>query len=211
MLVTASGRDKVGFIHQVADVIAGRSGNILDVKAYKVGRDFVTVMLVEADPSGGKLLSKDLKQLSSGGMQVAVQPTQPWLADDDAPRCKDGVAYTGHFRANGPDQPGLLKGITEMLAEEGLDIVSFSCNQHLHTKLGHGGSPNEIEQQANISGVVRAFSPVNKTTLEEKLLAFEQKFNIRIGVTETAPDPSFSAFSESKRGLVRTMSENMSK
>jgi len=211
MLVTASGRDRVGFIHQVADVIATRQGNILDVKAYKVGRDFVTVMLVEAQPSYESKLNKELKQLSSDGMQIAVQPTQPWLADTDSPRCKDGVTYTGHFRANGPDRPGLLTAITEMLAAEGLDIMSFSCNQHLHTKIGHGGEPNAVEQHAQITGVVRAFSPVNRALLNERLIAFENKFNIRMGVTETAPDPSFSAFTsaEKKRSLVRTMSENM--
>lgn len=74
-----------------------------------------------------------------------------------------------------------------------------------------GGEPNAVEQHAQITGVVRAFSPVNRALLNERLIAFENKFNIRMGVTETAPDPSFSAFTsaEKKRSLVRTMSENM--
>merc|ERR1711988_660506 len=108
----------------------GTSGNILDVKAYKVGRDFVTVMLVEADPADERRIAKDLKQLSDAGLKVSVQPTQPWHGEDDAMRCKDGVKYTGHLRANGLDKQGLIKEITKLLADEGLDIVSFSCNQH---------------------------------------------------------------------------------
>ena len=42
LMVTATGRDRTGFIKQVAGNIASHRGNILDVKAYKVGREVST-------------------------------------------------------------------------------------------------------------------------------------------------------------------------
>ena len=47
----------------------------------------MTVMLVEADPKTAPLMGKDLQKLGDNGLRVAVQSTQPWLSDDDSPRC----------------------------------------------------------------------------------------------------------------------------
>ena len=77
-----------------------------------------------------------------------------------------------------------------LLANLQLDITSFSCNQHLQTSLGS----NELQQLFQMSGVVRAFSPIDRSALEERLVAFEQQTGCRIGIEETDADPSFSAF-----------------
>ena len=65
---------------------------------------FVTIMLIECDPAESRSIESGM--LGVPGVQAAVQHTQPWLSDDDVPRCKDGVHFTGHLRATGPDRPG---------------------------------------------------------------------------------------------------------
>ena len=61
-----------------------------------------------------------------------------------------------------------------------------------------------------ISGVVRAFKPVDRAHLKARLIALEKDTDIRCGITETAPDSSVSAFasesSNSQPRLVRSVS-----
>ena len=206
LLLTASGRDRVGFISSVTEIVTrGHQGNILDLKAYKVGREFVTIMLVEADHARVGSLVATLKgmegQLGQGqGQQqpitVSVQHTQPWLSVDDTPRCKDGVRFTGHFRATGRDSPGVLLRLTKLLSEWELDITSISCNQHLQKSLAPDAATGEhpVQQLFQMSGVVRSFVPVDRQRLDAALVAFEEANGVRIGITETEGDESYSAF-----------------
>lgn len=158
---------------------------------------------------------------------MTVQDTQPWLSDDDSPRCKDGVTFTGHLHATGLDRPGLLIQITTLLAQEQLDITSIQCNQHYQTSmdaehevkgaelaatapahrwrrlcasrcsehLARFSHLAQLQQRFQITGVVRAFCPVDRATLNAKLIALEHDTGIRLGITETESDMSFSAFS----------------
>jgi len=204
-IVTASGHDRIGFIHAVSESVMTHGGNILDLKAYKVGREFVTVMLVEVEPTEDMQMTNALKLLGDAGMQVNVQATQPWVADD-ALRFKEGVAFTGHLRVTGPDKPGLILGITKLLADERLDIMSLSCNQHFQNVLG----THDLQQLAQITGVVRAFNPIDMAQLNRKLIMFEQEYGVRVGITETDPAPTYSPLAEvhaEKKGIARRISE----
>ena len=220
LMVTATGRDRIGFIGQVASNVAQHKGNVLDVKAYKVGREFVTIMLLECEPSETRAIEKGL--LGIPGVQAAVQHTQPWLSDADSPRCKDGVTFTGHLRATGLDRPGLLVSLTELLSAQGLDITSLECRQHLQqlTRLRStksGGADETVadastkQQLFQIDGVVRAFSSIDRVALEAKLAHFEKENGIRLGIQETQPDPSFSAFTADRIVRRSSMSSKLVK
>ena len=45
-----------------------------------------------------------------------------------------------------------------------------------------------------MSGVVRSFVPIDRALLERRLVAFEAEHGCRLGITETDPDTSYSAF-----------------
>jgi len=51
MLVSATGRDRIGFIAQLSHQLSDINCNVLDAKMYKVGKDFVAVMLIESEPA----------------------------------------------------------------------------------------------------------------------------------------------------------------
>jgi len=210
LLISASGRDRIGFISTISNHVASNSGNILDVKAYKVGREFVTIMLVEIEPTGVSGMKKSLQKVCGGDMQLTFSRTQPWLSDTDSPRCKDGVTYTGLLRATGKDTPGILAKIATLMEEQQLDITSIECKQHSEP------GPQVVFQ---VSGVVRAFCPIDRQELDRRLIAFEGEHAtnaIRVGLTETEHDPSFTAFAGSTgtsiatkaRGLARTVTNH---
>jgi len=192
-LVTINGRDRIGFIQEVTQQVAENAGNVLDVKAYKVGREGVLIMLLESDPSTAKAMRKSITSLSQKGsapVQVSVQSTQPWLSDTDSPRCKDGIAFTAHLKATGPDRPGLLRDLTRFLSDQNLDIMSFSCNQHLVRQPGHEETQNVFQ----MSGVVRSFEAVDRSALADALHDFNANHNCRTQIVEVEDDPSYSSF-----------------
>ena len=128
----------------MVDSVGKSHGNILDMKAYKVGREFVTIMLVEVEPSMKDQITQSLCKFNGKGVRVALQDTQPWLSDEDLPRCKNGVTYTGHLYATGIDKPGLLLRLTEALTDFNLDITSIHCNQHYQTAIGALAAPCHV-------------------------------------------------------------------
>ena len=64
------------------------------------------------------------------------------------------------------------------------------CSRPRH----HLAVEQEVQQLFQMSGVVRAFTAIDREHLEERLVAFEKETGCRIGITETDPDPSYSAF-----------------
>ena len=86
-----------------------------------------------------------------------------------------------------------------MLAERGLDITSIECSQRQQIVL-HSDNNNETKQMFRVSGVVRSFSPVNRSELKATLAAFEEKHGIKCAIEETLTDPTFSALSPSADG-----------
>ena len=278
-------------------------------------------MLVEVPPSNRNEYVTRLKRLNS--IQVSVQDCQPWFAEGEQPRCKDGVTFNASLRATGLDRPGLIMKVTQvsssrlkrarrraghgrthsrrrrqcrptaggstckrrcscgghvsppppspahspplalalqLMSECNLDVKSLACNQHWQKTAQH----EEVEKLFQITGVVRAFTDVDRDLLNRKMAELEavrghppppssvpspphphtratpplplapppppppalpahppfrpgaavaQKEGIRIGLTETAVDPSFSAFGVSSATqsfggkLRRTVSE----
>lgn len=209
LLLTASGRDRIGFLCALSRLSEEHGGNVLDMKAYKVGREFVTIMLIEADPAQVGKLVKDVTVLArrEPPIHVNVQETRPWLSETDSPRCNNGVQFTGHLRATGPDTHGVILKITELLAEHDLDITSLSCNQRVQIQLSvDEEGKNELQNFFQMSGVVRAFVPVDRTALEARLVVFERESGCRLGITETEPDTSYSAFRSTNLGVAATAS-----
>lgn len=143
-----------------------------------------------------------MKQLEGDDIKVTLQPTQPWLSDTDSPRCKDGIFYAGHLRATGPDNPGVVFRLTQLLAESKLDITSLECKQHVQ----HDFQRNELQNMFLVSGQLRSFTPVDRAELEEKVIAFEKREGVRLGIVETEPDHSFSALAsaDAKPSRLRT-------
>ena len=83
-----------------------------------------------------------------------------------------------------------------MCIRDSLDITSISCNQHLQKALAPDPATGEhaVQQLFQMSGVVRSFVPVDRQRLDAALVAFEGAQGVRIGITETEGDESYSAF-----------------
>ena len=71
LLVTATGRDRIGFIKELSDKLSGGSANVLDAKMYKVGR--------ECAPPPRHTLEHARGQLVRGGSAETVGPTLAWM------------------------------------------------------------------------------------------------------------------------------------
>ena len=193
MLVSATGRDRIGFVAQLSRQLRGIQCNVLDAKMYKVGLDFVTVMLIECDPSNSAEAVRILT--SQEDMSVNILPTDPTRGTSSEP----DVAFMAEIHLQGADGPGVLEKLCVELADMSLDITALSCHQAVLTVPGK----QDPEKRFTITGMVRAFSPRDINAIRNQLEAFEPMW--RIGIVEVDPNPNVSAFSEHLTKLNRKL------
>lgn len=184
MLVSATGRDRIGFVAQLSRQLRGIECNVLDAKMYKVGLDFVTVMLIESDPARSPEVVNILT--SQEDMSVNILPTDPARGAGLEPE----VEFMAEIHLQGGDEPGVLERLCVPLADMSLDITALSCHQAVVTLPGK----QEEEKRFTITGMVRAFTPRDVSTIRAQLEELEP--NWRIGIVEVDPNPNVSAFGE---------------
>ena len=187
LLLTATGRDRTGFVAQLTTAVEGVGGNVLDARMNRVGSDFVTMMLIETDRTVADKARAVLHRLPN--MTVNVSSTKPTDNTSSLPH-KTDIKYVGRLSAIGPDKPGVLRHITQLLSDAGLDITFISCNQHWQ----RSSDTNELQKLFVISGLLRSFEDVDERELNERLQSVELATGMRIGVREVQLDPSTSAF-----------------
>jgi glycine cleavage system regulatory protein len=191
LLVNATGRDRIGFVSELATMVKACDCNILDAKMYKVGLDFVSVMVVETEPERAEGATKLLSALQ--GMHVNVASADPAGAEPE-------VVFMGELHVHGPDQAGILQRVCAVLSDASLDVTALSCHQEVTTLPGK----EEEEKRFTITGIVRSISPIDISAVRARLSAVEEEMGLRIGLQEVDPNTNFSAFRASGRQLRRT-------
>lgn len=124
LAVTVIGRDRPGIIAEVTAVLAELGGNLEDSSMTLLRGHFTWTLIVDIDTPAAELAER-LGHLRDDHLVVSVLPVQPEQA---AP----GVAgYV--LSVHGADHPGIVAGVTAILAARGGNITDLS------TRLGRGG------------------------------------------------------------------------
>lgn len=186
LLLTAHGRDRTGFVAQLTAAVESAGGNVLDARMNRVGTDYVGMLLVELDPQDSAAATAQLRKLPN--ISVSVAPTQPWVGEVQAKATP--VVYSAQLSAIGPDGPGALRSITQLLSDEGLDLSFLSCNQHWQ----YGADRSDVQKLFIVSGLIRSFEPVDEGELNDRLQRVEKETGMRIAVRAVALESSTSAF-----------------
>lgn len=182
ILLSVAGRDRIGYVHQVASTVRTNGGNVLDARMFKFGGEFVSIMLVSTEPDGETALVERLSHLPD--MQVSVQRVKPWeTANGATPSESDNAVFQAHLHAFGPDQAGLIERVSSVLAQHEVDINFLSCRQE--TSELEGG---EMGRGFSISGHLRAFVPVDEAALTANIATVEAETGMRVRITPSAKE-----------------------
>src|SRR5690349_10900635 len=115
LVMTIIGEDRPGLVESVAAIVAENGGNWLESRMARLGGQFAGILRVEASPGKETALPSALKQLEGQGLIIVVQPDKA-LAPTPAPARLSSLDIIGH------DRPGIVRQISRILAEYGVNV-----------------------------------------------------------------------------------------
>ncbi len=121
IVLTLTGRDKVGIVDSVTSVIAERSGNVESSRMARLGGEFAMLMLVAVPDKEFTNLDRDFQQLREEGYQVSLLPTE-----DDSNKYAGWLPY--EIEVTGADHEGIIHDISHHLASQGINIESMDTS-----------------------------------------------------------------------------------
>ena len=113
LILTVIGPDRPGLVRALAQSVAAHGGSWLESRMARLGGQFAGIVLVEAPES----LMADLHALENEGLRIVVQAATA----GDAP-AGERLA----LEVVGNDRPGIVRDVTRVLAEHGVNIEELT-------------------------------------------------------------------------------------
>jgi glycine cleavage system transcriptional repressor len=121
IVLTLTGRDKVGIVESVTSVIAKRDGNVEASRMTRLGGEFAMLMLIALSDNEFANLGKDFQQLRGEGYQITLLQTE-----DDSKKYAGWLPY--EIEVTGADHEGIIHEISHHLAVQGINIESMDTS-----------------------------------------------------------------------------------
>lgn len=153
-ILTVISDDKPGIIETIAQIIAEHNGNWLESKLSQLGGKFAGAIEIRMHDSQFDALFSALKQLATHNIQITLEPS----GSSSSAQVATQLSY---FHAVGPDRPGIVKEISQTLANANINLVELS------TKLS--SMPYSGEPLFEAAGSFLTPDDTHVETLEEKL------------------------------------------
>jgi len=120
--ISGAGPDRIGHVAKMARTVADAGGNVTHSKMIRLGQEFTTLMHVGIEPEKrGDLIkslrdSKDLKLLNIRASSLTRRQTGYY---------KSSIVGL-KIHVIGPDRPGMLANIAEMIAHRGMSVEDIT-------------------------------------------------------------------------------------
>ncbi len=118
--ITVLGKDRPGIVAEVARILYEEGGNIEDSSMTILEGEFAMILIVALDRSEEELM-RAFSPLETMGLRVFVKP----LSDEEQVREEIPGATSYTISIFGGDRPGIVYGITSLLAREGINITDM--------------------------------------------------------------------------------------
>ena len=114
LVLTVIGNDRPGLVSALSDTIAGFEGNWTETRMATLAGKFAGILLVTVPQAQAEALIAALRKLESRGLQVVVERS-----------AESGSAAPARvlvLELIGQDRPGIVRDISRVLAERGINI-----------------------------------------------------------------------------------------
>jgi glycine cleavage system regulatory protein len=114
LVLTLIGRDRPGLVEAVAEQIAAQGGNWLESRMAHLGGQFAGILRVEVPDANAAALAEALRKLEAHGLHVTLE----------SETCRSAAPARRTFVLDlvGLDRPGIVREISHVLAERGVNI-----------------------------------------------------------------------------------------
>ncbi len=172
-IMTAFGKDRLGFIADVARVIYENGCSLEDSTMTSLSDEFAMIFLVEgeADPSApGTLLTRLSNECRRLEMEKGISAFVRPITSEAPSAGKKTSRHTLHVE--GLDQVGIVYKLSRYLAEQGVNITHFESKSHPSPQTG--AAMYLIDLKIEIPDKSR------KEELEEGLTQISNELNVDI-------------------------------
>ncbi len=121
IVLTLTGRDKIGIVDHVTNVILKRKGNVGASRMSRLGGEFAMLMLVAVPDDEFANLDQDFKKLREEEYQVTLLQTE-----DDSKKYAGWLPY--EIEVTGADHEGIIHKISHHLAAQGINIENMDTS-----------------------------------------------------------------------------------
>jgi glycine cleavage system transcriptional repressor len=119
VVLTGVGRDRVGIVAELAQVLYEQGCNLLDSSMTQLRGEFALILMVELDGSISQLEKRLAALEAQLGMKIHVRE----LAEDELRDAVQDEQNQFMVSVYGADKPGIVANVTRALAERRLNIT----------------------------------------------------------------------------------------
>eukprot|EP00343_Euplotes_focardii_P007222 CAMPEP_0205823082 /NCGR_PEP_ID=MMETSP0206-20130828/14991_1 /ASSEMBLY_ACC=CAM_ASM_000279 /TAXON_ID=36767 /ORGANISM="Euplotes focardii, Strain TN1" /LENGTH=237 /DNA_ID=CAMNT_0053119927 /DNA_START=29 /DNA_END=742 /DNA_ORIENTATION=- len=174
VIITTTGPDRQGIVADVTDALDNHGASVQESRMALLGSNFALIMRAIVNDT---VCTEDLKstvEQKFPGFTVGLADTETQVAGFK------GTRAILELNMEGPDQPGLLKNLTRILAAQNISVRDLHTNTHSAPFAGYS---------VFTTRTILAFPPeVNLEEFEEDLEEFESKYGVHLSLTDPAEE-----------------------
>lgn len=121
LVLTASGRDRVGIVDEIADLIVRHEGNVESSRMVRLGGDFAMLMFITAPAATIESLRESLSEIHYARYDIHTRLSE--VADPE-----EASAVPCGITVEGADYMGILHQVARYLAEQGINIETMTTD-----------------------------------------------------------------------------------
>jgi glycine cleavage system regulatory protein len=121
LVLTLIGPDRPGLVEALAQPIAAHGGNWLESRMAHLGGKFAGILRIEAPDEKLSALVEALRSLEDRGLRVVVEESPAEPADE--------ARHVMDLDLEGLDRPGIVREISHVLVEHGINIEELSTER----------------------------------------------------------------------------------
>lgn len=126
LVLTLIGTDRPGLVEAVAGIIAAHGGNWLESRMTHLAGKFAGILRAELPPDRAGAALQALAGLEARGLKVVAETTarpEPASAPPEPARTMD-------LELLGLDRPGIVREISQLLAQSGVNVEELVTDRH---------------------------------------------------------------------------------
>jgi len=121
VVLTVTGKDKIGLVDQVTRKVVEHGGNVESSRMAHLGGEFAMLMLISISDNESKTLDQDFKDLRDLNYQISLIQTE-----EEVGKYSGWLPY--EIEVTGADHEGIIHEISHHLAAQGINIESMDTS-----------------------------------------------------------------------------------
>ena len=121
LVLTLLGPDRPGLVEAVADTIAAQGGNWVESRMAHLAGRFAGILRVELAGDRVAALTTALTRLEARGLRITVEPS--------GGKATSEPARTMNLDLLGLDRPGLVREVSRLLAQQGINVEELTTDR----------------------------------------------------------------------------------